>query len=122
MKRFMIVIDQAATSDAAAMSLLIDQGKCGWWHWLNDLWLIVDPDDNASVASWVLKLRKLINTSTKIFIEEVKDGQWSVFAPPASHAWLEESWGTASPPTPFQSLVDRIVAEREKGSDASHKE
>jgi hypothetical protein len=114
MKRFVVIVDRASASDAAAVMVLIKQANCAWWHWMNDLWLLADQNPEASVATWLYKVHGLINPSTRVFILELTDGLWSVFAPPEAHAWLEEHWGKKLPPTPFQQIMDQIEAEADK--------
>jgi hypothetical protein len=96
-KRFVIGISQATAQQETAFVEHI-KPNCAWWHWVTNLWLLVDANGVYTAAT----LRDLINAyfpgANTMVIELSPDGAdlWAATVPAGNLSqakeWLENTW------------------------------
>jgi hypothetical protein len=91
MKKFFVVcVDEAATTaHRDAFTNYLRESNAGFWHHLPRTWLIADLTN--SLTATILRDRAHVDMPGAFIVAlEVTVTDWGVYAPKASHDWLEE--------------------------------
>lgn len=98
MKRFIIAVDRVTPEQINVFTKLLQSSNCGWWHWMANLWLVVDPNDSATAVSWRDKLNALLSSqSARVFVTEIVGAlAWAGTVPAKAHGWLQQNWSIKS--------------------------
>ena len=65
--------------------------EVGWWHWLSDVWLVVDSKNQLKASKLRDELNDLVPGVRKIVLE-VEGGTWSAYCHSDSFDWLHGNW------------------------------
>lgn len=97
-KRYIVAVDSSTKEQNNALVEFIRKNSLGWWHWLENFWLLTDFRGNFSAK----QIRHVINeTHPKVYcivIELNEHGDtWSGWGPRSDDRnmfkWLNETWG-----------------------------
>ncbi len=97
-KRFIVAIQGMTAEQEQAFADFLDSKSCGWWHWIYNFWLVVDPSETLTAAS----LRDEINTISPglkrlvVDVTESRRAVWAGYGPSSEERnmfnWLREDW------------------------------
>lgn len=100
MNRFAIITNSAGNTEAAATKDQRDlitgflEGN-GWhvWHWFEDLWLVVTPDNEQMTLSTLHgKIQENIKGHFVFVVIELAPKSLAGFIPTAAVPWLKRHW------------------------------
>ena len=66
-----------------------------WWHWIENIWLLIDPDERFDAARIRDKLRAMKSSKRCIVIEKNPDYEtWAEFGPQEKDLfnWVKKNW------------------------------
>jgi len=97
-KRFVILVDSAGPEQHKAFKERLGvfrESGVGWWHWIANAWLIVDPHGSLTAE----KLRDEVMQAypdTNNLVTDVSITTWAGFGPAGGDkdmsTWLQEYW------------------------------
>jgi hypothetical protein len=97
-KRFVIAVDSSTKDQNVAFREHLKARTPGlWWHWLSNLWLIVDTDGKYTASELVDVVQEFYPATNTLVIELPANGDtWSGFGPNVEgknmFGWLEKKW------------------------------
>jgi hypothetical protein len=99
-KRFIIATAEATPEQNKAFLQKINEAGAGWWHWINNFWLIADWKGQFSVAELRDLIKELYPGADMIVIElNEYDDTWASYGPERAgrsmSKWLRETWSKA---------------------------
>ncbi|OOR85869.1 hypothetical protein B0181_11875 [Moraxella caviae] len=92
--KFIIIADEmfsAKTKDA--ITEYFEKYDVGIWHWVSNVWLIVDKGNALSRLQIRDDLRKIASAGTLLVME---DGICTGFAPSEAGEWIKDNWNKQS--------------------------
>lgn len=97
-KRYIVAVDSSTKEQANAFSEFLKSNGLGWWHWLDNFWLIVDTRDQFSASKIRDKLGETHPRVHNLVIELNEYGDtWSGLGPSSAKrnmfTWIKETWG-----------------------------
>ena len=95
MTKFIIIADTHAPLAArnALTIRLKELGRWGWWHWFENIWLVVDPAERTTAQ----ELRDVAGAAlgfANVLVIRVEHADWAGLAPPAMFQWIRDTWDT----------------------------
>ena len=92
-RRFIIVVNGATAQQQNAVSAIFtNRPNIGYWHWYNDMWLVVDLTNAWTAETLRNKLNEVVPANHK-FVSEVGHGMgWAVFGNTETFPWLHNDW------------------------------
>lgn len=96
-KRFILSLDSSTTEQDELFEKFVDENGLDWWHWLNNLWLLVDPKGNFSASEIRDEANRIYPHVNKLVLEiRSDDDTWSGFGPSKPEKdmfkWIKENW------------------------------
>jgi hypothetical protein len=96
-RRFVVCINEANAEHDKNFIQFLNENKLGYWHWLNNTWLIVDENDSFNANSIRDKVKVLFNNEHNLVIEINDQGDtWSGFGPNGEgknmFSWIKRNW------------------------------
>lgn len=97
-KRFIVGVDSSTEEQDKAFLSFVKSHGLGWWHWLENFWLITDSSDQLTASDIRDELGKTYPGVHKLVIELSDSGDtWSGYGPKSEKRnmfnWLNETWG-----------------------------
>ena len=75
----------------------IKDNKLGWWHWISNMWLLVDSSSQMTASILRDKICKLYSENRVMVIELDGDRDtWAGFGPTQlknMFDWIKQNWG-----------------------------
>jgi hypothetical protein len=96
-KRYIVCVNNSNKIQNEEFLKYLRQKKFGWWHYLDNTWLIVDTKGSSNVQEIRDKARDAFSNEYNI-IFELKEGQgtWAGFGPSSKNRnmfkWIKENW------------------------------
>lgn len=75
-----------------ALKSLKTSNGCGYWHWLDGLWLLTDPSGQMTALGLRNIVRSTLSTSNCLIFEVGEDSHWAGFGKTEMFNWLHETW------------------------------
>jgi len=93
-RNFVVVVGGPTPEQNKLITEYLDQESgCGWWHWIDNFWLVVDPRESLTAHGIRQKIQELIPNTIHILVLQVEEGSdWSSWAPPSGHEWFKQNW------------------------------
>lgn len=95
-KRFIIVIDSLDKDLNDKIKTYVDDNKFAWWHWIDNLWLIVTHDEDITALSIRNDLDAITKNHKVVF--QSYDDTWAGYGPSGEKKnmfnWLKDTWST----------------------------
>lgn len=96
-KRFIVAIDRSNQEQNKAFLDYIQSQNLGWWHWIENFWLLVDTNNKLTAAAIRDKLDELYPSITNMVIElSASWDTWAGFGPSTKERdmfqWLKDTW------------------------------
>jgi len=96
-KRYIVGLDSSTEEQDDAFLQFINDNGLGWWHWLNNFWLITDSSGKFSAGEIRDELNESHPSVEKLVIELSDSGDtWSGFGPKSEDqnmfTWLRKTW------------------------------
>lgn len=90
--RFVVLTGNTTPYEDLAISGFV-KNRFGWWHWLPNSWLIVDPHGKLTAQSLRSDLHEIAPNAQVIVLEFTPTGDtWAGQAPPNWFDWFRETW------------------------------
>ena len=90
-------IDYNGTSSSYDAWKFIKDNKLGWWHWISNMWLLVDSSGQMTASILRDKICKLYSENRVMVIELDGDRDtWAGFGPTQPKNmfdWIKQNWG-----------------------------
>jgi hypothetical protein len=96
-KRFIVAVDKSTTEQDLAFQSFIKASGFKWWHWLSNLWLLIDEEGNSSAKQIRDRVVELY-PGESVWVEELSDvgDTWAAFGPKSEtrnmFPWLVKNW------------------------------
>ena len=96
-KRYIVCVNKSKKDQNEEFLKYIRQQRFGWWHYLDNTWLIVDPKGTSEIGQIRDKVKIAFeNEYNMIFELDEGEGTWSGFGPNSPtrnmFKWLKENW------------------------------
>lgn len=93
----MVLIEGASKEQDDAFLDWIKEHQLGWWHWMRDGWLLIDPKERFSVSDIRDQIKTTHGTLTSMVIEiKGSEDTWAGFGPNKGEKnmfdWLKRTW------------------------------
>jgi hypothetical protein len=86
---FAIAVDNATPVECQAFTSSLSADKSfGYWHWMNNLWIVQDPYPTSTAQVWRLKAERFMPNATIAVIQFSPDQGWAIRGPAAGNEWL----------------------------------
>ncbi len=99
-KRYVVMLNSETNEQVNALTEWIKENNFGWWHWLNNSWLLSDGSGKSSSAEIRDKVLDIFPGVDCIVLEIRGDGSndtWSGFGPSTDEKdmfkWIKTNWG-----------------------------
>jgi hypothetical protein len=95
-RRFIVAVSGLDKGDQDAFVKFIREKSMGWWHWIDDVWLLTDRTESVTTTE-IRDHLKALNSSRRCMVFEVpEDKTWSGFGPnkPPQDMfhWIKNTW------------------------------
>lgn len=91
MNRFVITVENASKAQRDAFTNFLGTQTCGWWHWVQPMWLVVDNDATRDAAWWRDRVQGFAPQAT-IIVLAVAPSDWAVRSHQDGHSWFNDEW------------------------------
>lgn len=95
-KRFVVLVNDQNQEQEKSFIAYLNRNNCGWWHWLENSWLIVDLSGILTPDIIRDEVNKISPNSYSLVVEVPMNKNWSGFGPNSENSnmfkWLHESW------------------------------
>src|SRR5580698_10225755 len=96
-KRFIVLIEASSAEQNVAFREYIKGTRMGWWHWMANAWLLVDPKGVVNAAQIRDKVVQIFPGMDTLVIEMREEGgTWAGFGPRTDERnmfnWLRTNW------------------------------
>jgi hypothetical protein len=102
MKRYLAAIEGLTPDYEKKFLAYIKENNWGWWHRIDNVWLITDYKETVSVREIRDFLLSLGAPGAVGIVVPVTDDDWAGLGPKASlketFKWLHDYWAPPSPP------------------------
>lgn len=95
MKRFVVAAEGMSPEQQKAWLEFIKEKGLGWWHWIDNLWLLVDRPEEMTTATLRDQITEKFGATKCIVIEIEPGGTWSGLGPSSPKPmfkWIKETW------------------------------
>jgi hypothetical protein len=95
-RRFVVGITGLSSDDQTKFVEFLRKEGMGWWHWIDEVWLITSRSESVS-AEQIRDYLHGLKTGTRCVVFEIdEDKSWAGFgpnkAPQDMFAWLKTTW------------------------------
>lgn len=95
MRKFVVCIDGETSNDVSAIKEYVGNQKFGWWHWIDNVWLLTTSNPEIKATDIRDAIRKL-SESKWVIVIEVNSVTWAAYGPETSERsmskWIKEHW------------------------------
>ena len=96
-KRFIISLNSKTPEQEQVLVEYLKSSGYGWWHWLNNTWLIVDKKGTSSARRFRDELGRLLPGVRNVVFElRGHDDTWAGFGPSGGEQnmfeWIKKNW------------------------------
>ncbi len=96
-KRYVININKSTSSQDKAFVEYLKSSSFGWWHYLSNTWLVVDPIGNSTVSEIRDRVRDIFSNEYNLVIQlNENEGTWAGFGPSVDSKnmfnWIKNNW------------------------------
>jgi len=96
-KRFVLGINSSTVDQDQELIKFLDLEKLDYWHWLSNMWLVVDIDGKKNASELSDSLMSIYTGENVIVLElDATSDSWSGFGPKGESknmfTWLHEKW------------------------------
>jgi hypothetical protein len=99
MKRYIIAVNSVNPVADKAFITFLKATKLGWWHYINNVWLISDKKEKLESKVLRDKVVEIYSAKYCIVIEIGDDRDtWSGFGAKGMFDWLKLHWKKTLPP------------------------
>ena len=90
---YVIALDKATKTEKELVTESLRGTSHGWWHWMDNVWIVLDGSGVATAVSWRDHIQNLIpETGRRILVLEIEPGAWAGRGPKEGHDWFHENW------------------------------
>jgi hypothetical protein len=95
-RRLVILTDKTTPSGRDALSRWLKESELvAWWHWFQDAWLVVDPQ-NRPLSWWQREVRDKLQRG-HVLVIDADGGGWAGYGKTNAFNWLKDQWKTTGP-------------------------
>lgn len=92
-QRFILIADPADQDLVTSyMKELHKQHGIGWWHWVDNVWLISDGSGQITSIGLRDEIRKIVGPKPTIIVMKISEADWTGYATKDSHDWFRSTW------------------------------
>ena len=97
MRKFVVCIDGETPEDVSAILDYNEEQGLGWWHWIDNIWLLTTNKKQITVGELRDKFMDLTGDKT-VAVIEVKSVTWATYRPTGKvgsksiSKWIEDHW------------------------------
>lgn len=99
--RYIVCINNSTKEQEEKFVNYIKANGLGWWHWVSNVWLIVDNGGKLSAPLIRDELKSIFESEYNLVIElREKSEGWAGFGPKSENKdmfkWLRDNWKKSS--------------------------
>lgn len=96
-RKFVVAVDSSTPEQAEKLGEYIKNNGLGWWHWLNNFWLLTDQYGKKTASDIRSDLKDIFPGVHLLVLQIDREGDtWSGFGPSGDKkdmfAWLKSTW------------------------------
>ena len=95
MNKYIVAIEDLEEQEELEFKEFIEEYGLGWWHWIDNVWLIVDSRNRINIGMIRDELKKISRDSYSL-VMEVNDNTWAGWGPSGENKdmfkWLKNTW------------------------------
>ena len=94
--KFIVSVDQFSDENVRIFAEFLKCYGCGWWHWIQNIWLVIDYTEKLTAEIIANKLNEIEkNTNNLVFkIDNIQ--KWHGYGPKIEDStyfkWIRENW------------------------------
>jgi hypothetical protein len=97
-RRFVVAIDALTKPQQTRISQYVSEAGCGWWHWIENFWLLTTKQDNCNYEAFEDMLHEMSPNGRWVALERPEDITWragNATNPKGRKIsdWLHSPWG-----------------------------
>ena len=98
MRRFVIAAQGLSYENEQEFMEYVKSNEFGWWHWIDNFWLITTHDSRVTAGDIQTQLNKTSPTARNLVLEISDSKDWAAFGPNGDEAsnnmfeWLHGEW------------------------------
>ena len=107
MKKYLIAVGGFTDANRDALTLVIREKVQRWWHWLPDVWLVIDERDEATSREWRELARHAGSSSGRpdvIVLDVSNSPDWSALTHGGGIEWLLQEMPRVGKPAEIEPL------------------
>ncbi len=96
---FMIAVENLDQDEQKKLADYLSSRNCGWWHWINGMWLVVDGDESLSAEQILENVREIDTADNIALVICVRVQDWAGYGPMSKENegknmfhWLQKLW------------------------------
>lgn len=97
-KRFIIGIENLNKEESLKIRDFLAKNELDWWHWIDNFWLIIDPNGTKDVMFFKENLFKIIPPHRLLIMGTETKADWAGYGPKSDKYdmfdWLHNQWDT----------------------------
>jgi hypothetical protein len=97
-KRFVVVVDDATKAEQDVVTNWLKTTPLEFWHYLSDLWLVADGQDQHTTITIRDQLKALLPQKTVLILTIDQAEAWAARGPVEKFKWLHTTWSGKSAP------------------------
>ena len=97
-KRYIVCINNSTAEQEQLFINYAKENGLGWWHWLNNVWFLVDSSNKVSSEVIRDKIIEIFNGEFNIVVELNSNGvdTWNGYGPSSENndmfRWVDKNW------------------------------
>ena len=94
--RFIIGVDNMSAEEDKKFRNFLQTKNCGWWHWIDNFWLVTDRKENLGADDLRDALLDIARGKNSLVMPVSGDADWSGYGPSTEEKnmfrWLHKTW------------------------------
>ncbi|SRR6266567_210134 len=96
-KRFIVAVDDTTPAQNQAFRDFLKASSLNWWHWISNVWLLIDEAGTWNAAQLRDKAREFYPGENTFIVElRPNDDTWAGFGPNSEKRnmfnWIKQNW------------------------------
>ncbi|AYZ32601.1 hypothetical protein [Serratia sp. FDAARGOS_506] len=96
-RKYIVALDSSTAEQNEEFRKYIKKNGMGWWHWLNNFWLLTDSEGKKTAGDIRTDIRKFFPGIRLLVLQIDKEGDtWAGFGPNSDEknmfTWLKSTW------------------------------
>ncbi|KTS27614.1 hypothetical protein [Pantoea stewartii] len=96
-RKFAVALNSSSVEQNEKFKKFINENGLGWWHWIENFWLLTDPKGKFTASDIRDKLNEIFPKVRCIVLSiDNEENSWSGYGPTSEKKnmfnWIRDSW------------------------------